>query len=181
MRLSFHPVVLPLFLAGIVPQIANAAADGAPALSVEEMASKEQGLTRPGEALYEALAGKRPRHLVADPLRFTFEAPYGSPSIALASGFREEIERAAIAKTTIPEDGNAPTTPGYPGAVEINQRCGVVNTGRGPEFAQIEYRYEWRPIADTNRDGRRDKHDEHGWVLTAETWRAWPADTIEAC
>ena len=57
MRLSFHPVVLPLLLAGMAPQVANAAADGTSVPSVEEMASTEQGLTRPGEALYEALAG----------------------------------------------------------------------------------------------------------------------------
>jgi hypothetical protein len=181
MRLGFHHIILSLSLLGAVPQSAEAARDGLSAISNEEMSSVEQGLTRPGERLYEALAGKRPRHLVADPLRFKFEVPFGSPSIALAAGFREEVERAAMAKTAFPDDGNAPTTPGYPGAVQTNHRCGLVNTGRGPEFAQIEYRYEWLPIGDTNRDGRRDKYDEHGWVLTGESWRAWPADAVEIC
>ncbi|MBE5316712.1 MAG: hypothetical protein H4O13_15075 [Xanthomonadales bacterium] len=181
MRFGLHHIVFSLCFFGAVAQSPAAARDDLSAPPNEEMSSMEQGFTRPGEPLYEALAGKRPRHLVADPLRFRFEVPDGSPSIGLSSGFKEQIERAGIAKTTIPDDGNSPTTPGYPGAVQINHRCGVIRTGHGSEFVQLEYRYEWRPIADTNMDGRRDKHDEHGWVLTSETWRAWPADTAQVC
>ena len=91
-------------------------------------------------------------------------------------------EPAAVPHMTdIPDDPRAPDWAGWPGLQHVNARCGQVDAGRGVQTVQLTYRYEWLPVSDTRGDVVRNPKDGHGWVLTSESWRAWPADLKPTC
>lgn len=79
----------------------------------------------------------------------------------------------------VSSDPNYPVGPSILGETTTTTSCGMVSSGGGFQWADIEYKYEYRYTRDSNGDGRNDS--DLKWVLVGASWEYWQPNTSQIC